>query len=106
MARTIYRFNYTRDFAFAKNNIEAILVQNGFTLKNVNNEIVWKKGKGLLTAMQYVKVEYAERDCTVSGWVQIGLGSIGGNEMDLKGFTGAVPKKMLKNIIEHIGKNI
>ena len=38
----------------------------------------------------------------ISGWVQIGVGSVGGKERDLKGFVGAIPKKSVLNTIEKI----
>lgn len=38
----------------------------------------------------------------VSGWVQIGIGSVGGKEHALEGFTASIPKKSVKKTIEKL----
>ena len=38
----------------------------------------------------------------LSAWVQVGIGSVGGGEMDLNGVVGAIPKKQLLKLIEKI----
>ena len=38
----------------------------------------------------------------VSGWVQIGIGSVGGKERDLEGITASIPKKSVKKTIEKL----
>jgi hypothetical protein len=82
--------------------VNSILVQNRFKRISYNGEEVWKKGTGLLTAMQYIKVEYGPGCIILSAWVQVGVGSVGGGEMDLKGVVAAVPKKSLMKVIEQI----
>lgn len=61
-----------------------------------------EKGTGLLTAMQYIKIEFTDTTLIVSGWVQAGVGSAGGNEMALNGIVAAVPKKSVMKVIEQI----
>lgn len=39
---------------------------------------------------------------TLSAWVQSGIGSVGGKEMELKGAVAALPKQQLLKVIEEI----
>ena len=82
-----------------------ILSSNGFKEITINTgENVWKKGTGMLTAMQFIKLEFSQKEFVIYAWVQMGLGDLGGSEMDLTGFVAAIPKKQLINIIEQIKK--
>ncbi len=79
---------------------------NSFSEKKIKTgESVWKNGTGLMTAMKFIKVEYAQNNITISAWVQTGVGNVGGNEMDLTGFVAAIPKKQLLKVIEEIKSN-
>ena len=49
-----------------------------------------------------VTEDLAGREVHLSGWVQIGVGSVGGKERDLSGIVGSMPKKSVKNTIEKI----
>lgn len=102
MARTTIKIQYTLPFQQVDGNIKTILSQEGYKEINRNNELVWKKGTGLLTAMQYIKVEYGNDCVNISGWIQSGIGNIGGKEMDLNGVFGAMPKKSVLKVISKI----
>lgn len=107
MARTVITCPFRCSFDEAEKKIAAILAQHNFskvTLKT--GESVWKKGVGLLTAMQFVKVEYSQAQITLSAWVQSGVGNIGGKEMELKGAVAAIPKKQLLKVIEEIKNSL
>ena len=103
MARSTFTIQYNCGFDQAQQKVQSVLAAKRFaetTLKT--GETVWKKGTGLLTAMQYVKVEYGENTVILSAWVQAGIGSLAGDEMDLTGFVAAVPKGQLLKVIEEI----
>lgn len=102
MHRTTIQMKYDLPHQEANQRIESILSTHGFKPIDYNGESVWKKGSGVLTAMQYIKIEYSVGGAAVSAWVQAGLGSIGGSEMDLNGFVAAMPKKMLMTVLEEI----
>ena len=102
MARSEFNFTFTKTFEQANAEIEGILKSNGYHVKDYNGESVWKKGTGLMTAMQYIKLEFAEQSVTVYGWVQAGVGNVGGNEMSLNGFVGCIPKKAVLKVIKKI----
>lgn len=102
MPRTTIQVEYDLTHQEANKRIESTLSRKGFKLIDYNGESVWKKGTGVLTAMQYVKIEYFQGGATISAWVQAGLGSVGGSEMDLTGFIAGMPKKMLLTVLEEI----
>lgn len=106
MARTVFNVNYNCDFEKANNIISNILINKGFKQTNYNGEEVWKKGNGIMTGMQFVKVEFDSNTVVLSAWIQVGLGNVGGNEMDLTGFVGAVPKKSLMKVLEKIKNSL
>lgn len=102
MARTTIKIRYTEPFNKVENIVKNILMQEGYREINQNNEIVWKKGSGFLTAMQYIKIEYSNNYVNVSGWVKTGMGNVGGNEMPLKGIFAFMPKKSVLKVISRL----
>ena len=106
MARTSVVVPYYVPFPAVKNAIEQILSQEGFKLKDYNGEIVFKKGTGFATAMQFLKIEYSEQEIYIHGWIQMGLGSIGGKEHDLTGTIAKIPKNNLQKRMDLIVQTI
>ena len=103
MSRTIINISIKgKEQELLDKEIRNILIADDYREIDYNREIVWKKGTGLMTAMHYIKIEYSNDTLTVSGWVQIGLGSVGGKESSLEGFSAKIPKKSVKNTIEKI----
>lgn len=103
MSRSIFQLNYRKSIEETTKQIENFLIQSDFKKILYNGiEEVWKKGTGLATAMQYIKVEFDEGVLTISAWVQTGIGNFGGKEMNLDGFTAVIPKKSLKKTIENL----
>lgn len=101
MSRSTFTIPYHCSFEKAQQLLESYLINEGFKFQKINTgEYVWKKGLGALTNDKYIKVDYAQNLITLSAWIQIGVGSGGSGEMDLTGFTLAVPKKQLLKIIE------
>lgn len=86
--------------------VENVLRANGFKLKDYKGESVWKKGIGMMTAMQYVKVTPYGNGLGVQAWVQAGVGDIGLKEMCLDGVVAVVPKKMLLKVIDKMRQAI
>ncbi len=103
MARSIYVVPYTCTPEEALRRTEVILNARGYHPHiQPSGEPVWKKGTGLMTAMHFIKVEYAPNAMQVSGWVQAGIGNAGLNEMNLDGVVACIPKKAVKKVIEEI----
>lgn len=103
MSRSVIKINYESDFQIVDQNVKRVLINAGYRETNKNNEIVWKKGIGMLTAMQYIKLEYDDNNILrVYGWVQTGIGTVGGKEQDLEGIYAVVPKQGVKNLMNRI----
>ena len=105
MSRTCKRIPFTANFDIVNQTIINILKSEGFNEKSINGENCWRKGIGAV-AMQYVKVEYAEKEVILYGWIQVGIGAVVGKEMDLKGFVGMIPKKQLQKRLDKIEKAV
>lgn len=94
MARSQFTIHYQCSLEEAQKKVESILLQKGFNQITIKgNERVWKKGTGFFTAMKFKKIDYTADKIILSSWIQVGIGSIGCNEMDLTGITGIIPKK-------------
>lgn len=106
MARTFFDIPLTQDPRAVDNLMRSILTADGYHEISYNSEVVWKKGTGAMTAMHYIKLEYYTYILRIAGWVQVGLGSAGGKERDLTGFTCAIPKQSVKKTIEKMQVSI
>lgn len=102
MARTTFRIDFHQPPQVVDQIARNILIADDYREIDYNREVVWKKGTGLMTAMHYIKIEYQGSTLVVSGWVQIGIGSVGGKERDLEGITASIPKKSVKKTIEKL----
>lgn len=102
MSRSCYTFHYT-SFEETKNLIETALTQSGYSNKVENGENIWKNGTGMMTAMKYIKVEFAsDQEVRIYGWIR----AIAGSEQNLDGIFGAMPKKQILKVINEIGSSI
>lgn len=81
---------------------ERILTENRFKPKKYSGESVWKKGTGMVAAMQFVRVVPFDDALGVQAWTQVGLGNAGFRESSLEGVAAALPKKMLLAVLEKI----
>lgn len=107
MSRAVYIYPYRMDFAAAEAAIGGVLTGDGYHPINYRGEQVWKKGVGVMTAMHYIKVDWAEDHVVLSGWVQAGLGDDGFSEMAAdNGVLAMAPKKSVKKTIEKIRQAI
>jgi hypothetical protein len=106
MSRTIMRVPFSANWEAVNSTVTSILLDEGFKEKDINGEKCWKKGTGMATAMQYVKVEYTQNELVLSGWLQAGVGSLAGPEMDLTGVVGIIPKKALKKRLDKIAQAV
>lgn len=97
--RTTVRIPYT-NLEEVQTKVPELLMNKGYKSITERGENVWKCGVGLLTAIKYIKIEYAENNTLlVSGWIR----AVGGNEQDLSGkFVCVVPKKQVRKVITEI----
>lgn len=106
MARSFYDVQFAQDQAITDELVRKILISANYREIQYGNEVVWKMGTGLMTAMHYIKIEYEGNILHIAGWVQIGVGSVGGKERDLTGFVGAIPKQSVVSTINRIRHNL
>ena len=102
MPRTTIQVSFQDAQAHVHEAVKKILLEAGYHEVAYGDEIVWKKGTGMLTAMQYIKVTYQGNTLFLSGWTRVGLGQYGFKEQDLEGFVAAIPKKMVKKVMGRI----
>ena len=75
----------------------------GFELTNKDGEACWKKGMGLLTAPQFIKLYQQNGAYVLEGWLKFALLPIVYvGEMGTDGFIGAIPKAMLRDRLNNI----
>ena len=74
------------------------LTSQGFSLVQYKGEYVWRKGTGLMTAPQFIKLAYINGSVHIEAW----LCGIFGGEMGLTGFYGAIPKSILKGVVDNL----
>ena len=97
MAREIIRFSSPMPQQQVFDTFMRYFQIEGFEAHNEDGEQCLKKGVGLATAPQFVKITALGGVYTLEAWIKFAVvPGVYAGEMDLKGFTGAVPKKQLK----------
>ncbi len=78
------------------------LASEGFKLETKKGESYWKKGVGLLTAPQYLKLSYANGVYVLEAWLKMAiLPGVYLGEMALdNSFVGCIPKSMLQTKVD------
>ena len=101
MGRSIYRVRLAMPKEEAYRTTVNILRESGYGLKEHRGEQVWKYGMGIATSMHYIKVSFpSDQEIQLAGWVQNGVGSVGGKDLDLHGsFVLVVPRKSVKKTL-------
>ncbi len=75
----------------------------GFKFVTYKGEQVYKKGSGIMTAPQFVKVSVNGNQIFLEAWLKSALlPGVYVGEMGLDGFAAAVPKSMLKTRVERL----
>lgn len=100
---------YTEEFVFDGNQeqlevqIQNYMDQEGFKLTNYKGEEVFKKGYGILTGPEYLKVEYFDGTVVLGAWIKFALlPGVFLGETGITGAFGAIPKKKLKKRVTRI----
>ncbi len=92
---------YTPDQVY--NFFNSYMQQEGFTYVTKKGESYWKKGSGLMTAPQFIRIIPNNESYILEAWIKFALlPGVYIGEMGTKGFVGAVPKSMLKSRIDKI----
>ena len=79
----------------------------GFSYEEYKGEMVYKKGEGIVTAPQFIKVLIAEGTVHIEAWLKYALlPGVFCGELGLDGFMMAVPKSLLRNRVDKLISSI
>ncbi|MBR2909003.1 MAG: hypothetical protein IKC11_01490 [Clostridia bacterium] len=95
--RTIIKEKFTKPQEQLEVAIMKLLAFDGYQPVIYKGEKVFKKGDGVWSAEELIKIEFSGDEITISGWILVY-----GKEQELKGFVGCVPKKDCKKSIDKI----
>ena len=97
MAREIFRFTSALPQQQIFDTFLRYFQSEGFAAHVEDGEQCLKKGVGVATAPQFVKITAMNGVYTLEAWIKFAVvPGVYAGEMDLKGFTGSIPKKQLK----------
>ncbi len=105
MARTYLEVPYQCSEDAAKNKVEDYLAGKKFVrVTNKKGEEVWQLGKGLVTVISFMKVDYDNpQTLKLYAWIAgVGLGQRSALESNLKGVYAMHPKRQLKKMMREI----
>ena len=81
------------------------LLKEGFQQVTHKNEIVWKKGKGLMVAPQFIKYQTIGGNVHLEAWLKYAiLPGVYCGEMGLDGVMGFAVKKVLKDRVDALAR--
>lgn len=108
MARYIQQFSSPYSAQEVSNVFSSYMMSEGFELVDYKGEKVWKKGMGLMTAPQYIKLTaLSDGTYLMEAWLKFAiLPGVYAGEMGLKGFVGAIPKGFLNNRVNALFGNL
>jgi len=79
----------------------------GFSYEEYKGEMVYKKGEGIITAPQFIKVLIAEGTVHIEAWLKYALlPGVFYGELGLDGFIMAVPKSLLRSRVDKLISSI
>lgn len=103
MARYCNVLPFYGDPQTAFNQIFQILTASGFTYVQYQNENVFQKGIGALTAPTFVKVSLYAQTVQVEAWLKYAiLPGVFVGEIGMTGFIGCAVKGAMKNAVHQI----
>ncbi len=76
--------------------MEDFLTKNGFKKKTHKGQEVWQEGDGFLTMARFIRYEYNDGSFHLEAWIGKK------RENPIKGFVGAMPKKMFRESLEEL----
>jgi len=90
--------NFSGNFEAVSAQINGFLASKGYYSQSYGAETVYRNGSGMMTAGKFIKFSKAPDGILVEAFI-IAYGSV---ELGLKGFTGIIPKKSLKKVVNEV----
>lgn len=101
MARFVTEFTINQPKEFVDFILKDFCAKEGFEYTQFKGENVWKKGIGMMTAPQFIKVDYQNGKVHLEAWMKYAiLPGVYCGEMGLSGFWGFAVKQMLKSRVD------
>ena len=102
MSRTIIKFTSPFNSNAVFDAFGKFMYRENFEFVQKNGEQYWKKGVGLLTAPQFLKLSVNnDGSYVLEAWIKFAiLPGVYVGEMGTKGFVGALPKQLLKERVD------
>lgn len=101
--RHIENLTINQPYEFVNLIVNDFFNKEGFVYTNYKGEMVWKKGNGLLTVPQFIRLDYQNGVVTLQAWIKHAiLPGVYCGEMDLDGFVAAAIKGMLRNRVNDL----
>lgn len=101
MARFATEFTINQPKEFVDFIVRDFCAKEGFEYTQFKGENVWKKGIGMMTAPQFIKVEYQNGKVHLEAWMKYAiLPGVYCGEMGVTGFWGFAVKQMLKSRVD------
>lgn len=103
MARYVQSFTTPFTPQQAMNYFCSYMQSEGFSYVNKGNEGCWKKGVGLVSGPQFIKLTQANGVYTLEAWIKFAiLPGVYVGEMGVTGAFGAIPKAFLKERVDSL----
>ena len=103
MSRFVEDITTTKPAADVERDVTGYLTDEGFKRVTYGGEEVWKKGMGLISGPQYIAATPVDGHVHLEAWLKFAIlpGWYVG-EVGTKGVMGALPKRKLRERVEHI----
>lgn len=83
--------------------MQDFLQKNGFQQKDYKGELLWQEGMGMLTPPKFFKYSYVNGTVHIETWMKTAwLPGVYTGENAIKGFIGALPKKIYREDLERL----
>lgn len=107
MSRYVNELNVTKSVDECAYIVQEIMRIEGFEFVEYKGEQVWKKGMGLMTAPQFIKIGFMPGRVHIEAWLRYALlPGVYVGEMGLDGFFGIALKKMLQGRVRKIEEQL
>lgn len=101
MARHVVDLQVNRPDDQIRQIVTDYLTKEGFNYTTYKGEQLWKKGVGMMTAPQFMKVNFQNGQVHIEAWLKYVLvPGVYFGEMGVKGFYAIAVKKPLKNRVD------
>ncbi len=81
---------------------DAMMTTNGYRHVIYKGEDLWSAGDAVFSGLRCFSYMFDDKNMIIQGWIADALG----NESNLDGFVGMIPKKKMKQILQAIVERI